>query len=216
MDNFRETNWFKLISSHSDIKTYRRGDIFSTQGEAQKKIGLVVSGKATALSYSINGDETWVGEYKQGQFIGLVSLLTNELPNFEIRASSNLTLRVLSYDKMLKLFREDLALFEITAKDLATRLNTSIADLINIHTLSVKGRICSELLRLSLPIGINPDRHIIRPSPVFVELARRLNSTRETVSRTVSELQGRGILTREPGALIVEDPDKLQDAIEFI
>jgi len=69
---------------------------------------------------------------------------------------------------------------------------------------------------MALPIGIDPDRHIIRPSPVFVELARRLNSTRETVSRTVSELQNQGILAREPGALIIENPERLRKAVQLI
>jgi len=216
MGNFENMGWFEGLCAESNETIYKCGDILSFQGERQKTIGFVISGMADALSYSVNGDETWVGEYKEGQFIGLMSLLTDELSNFEIRASSKLTLRVISCDKIMELMRSDFFLCEVISKDLAARLNTSVADLVNIHTLSVKGRICSELLSLALPIGINPDRQIIRPSPVFVKLARRLNSTRETVSRTVSELQGKGILGREPGALIIEDVDKLRDVIEYI
>ena len=54
---------------------------------------------------------------------------------------------------------------------------------------------------------------IIRPNPIFIELAERVNSTRETVSRTVSELQKKGILAREPGAIIINDPDRLRQNI---
>ena len=107
-------------------------------------------------------------------------------------------------------------LFEAVTRDISIRLNSALIDLVNVHSLSVKGRICVELLQMGRPMGIDPDRYIIRPSPVFVELARRLNSTRETVSRTVSELQSKGILTREPGALIIENQDRLRDAIEHI
>jgi len=216
MGNFKNKDWFEGLCAESTPSIYNRGDIFSFQGERQKTIGFVISGAADAVSYSVNGDETWVGEYKQGQFIGLISLLSDDLSNFDIRASSRLTLRVLPCDKILDLMRRDLSLCEAISKDLAQRLNKSAAELININTLSVKGRICSELLSLALPLGIDPDRHIIRPSPVFVKLAQRLNSTRESVSRTVSELQGKGILGREPGALIIEDVDRLRDVIEYI
>ena len=216
MGNFRDENWFEAFCSQSVETIYKRGEIISLQGEVPKTVGLVLSGKANAQSYSFNGDETWVGEYKEGQFIGLISLLNNEISGFEIKATSKLVVRVLSHDKMVELMKGDIALCEAVATDLARRLNTSISDIVNVHTLSVKGRICAELLRLALPIGIEPDRHIIRPGPVFVELARRLNSTRETVSRTVSELQGKGILAREPGALIIENPERLQDVIEYI
>ena len=193
-----------------------RDRAYSLQGEEQSTVGLVVMGKATAISYSFNGDETWIGEYVEGQFIGLRALLANKPISFEIRALSKLQVLTLSHDQMLNLMQEDESLCKAVAVDLAERLNTSVSDIVDIHTLSVKGRICAELLRRAIPIGINPDRQIIRPSPVFVALARRLNASRETVSRTVSELQNKGILAREPGALIIEDPDRLRDAIEFI
>jgi len=208
--------WYSSFASNSVEKTYKKGEAYSLQGEEQSTVGLVVMGKATAISYSFNGDETWIGEYVEGQFIGLRALLANKAISFEIRALSKLQVLTLSHDQMLKLMQEDESLCKAVAVDLAERLNTSVSDIVDIHTLSVKGRICAELLRRAIPIGINPDRQIIRPSPVFVALARRLNASRETVSRTVSELQNKGILAREPGALIIEDPDRLRDAIEFI
>lgn len=216
MGNFRNTHWFEVLCGQSVETVYKRGEVFAFQGESLQAVGFVLSGKATAISYSVNGDETWVGEYKEGQFIGLMSLLINNISDFEIRASSKLIVRVLSQDKVLELMKGDAALSKVVAIDLAIRLNASVSDLVDVHTLSVKGRVCAELLRLALPIGIDPDRHIIRPSPVFVELARRLNSSRETVSRTVSELQRKGIVAREPGALIINDTDILQDVIENI
>ena len=143
-------------------------------------------------------------------------MMSSDISQFEVIVRKKLTLLEISADRLLDLMKEDNALCETVAKDLSSRLNATISDLINVHTLSVRGRICAELLRLSLPIGIDPDRQIIRPSPVFVDLARRLNSTRETVSRTVSDLHKRGILGREPGALIIESPERLMDAIEYI
>lgn len=216
MDDFQNTSWFETLKTQTVETIYKRGEVFSFQGEPLKTVGLVLSGKANAQAYSVNGDMTWVGEYKEGQFIGLMSLLTNEISRFEVRATSKLTVLVLSFDKIQKLMQSNLALSEAIARGLAVRLDSSVSDIIDLHTLSVRGRICTELIRLAFPMGIDPDRHIIRPSPVFVELAQRLNSSRETVSRTVSELQGKGIVEREPGALIINDHEALQDAIRYI
>lgn len=216
MGHFQNTVWFEQLCAQSTETIYNRGESFSLQDEPLKAIGFIISGKANAVSFSVNGVETWVGEYSDSQFIGAVSLLSSDIPAFEVRAQSRLVVRVISQEKMLKLMQANVALYHFVATDLALRLNTSMNSIIDLNSLSVKGRICSELMRLSLPIGINPDKHIIRPSPVFVDLARRLNSSRETVSRTVSELQGKGIIAREPGAMIIEYPDRLQDAIEYI
>lgn len=216
MGYVQDTLWFEAVSGVAVSKTYKKGDVYCGQGEVMQGVGLILSGRADAISYSVNGHETWVSEYCEGQFIGLRSLLTNGDSNFEIRVSRKLDVLTLSHDHMLKLMRESPELCEAVAVDLAERLNRSDTNLVEGHILSVRGRICAELLRRALPIGIDPDRHIIRPSPVFVELARRLNSTRETVSRTVSELQKKGILIREPGALVIASPDRLRDAVEFI
>lgn len=214
MGTFQNTSWFELLCNHSTEKTYKRRQSFSLQGETVKLVGFVLSGTATVLSYSVDGDETWLGECSEGQFIGVMSLLTDNISNFEIQATTKLTLRVLPHDKVLELMKSDTAFCKAVATDLAIRLDASMSELLNIHTLSVKGRICAELIRMASPIGIDPDRYIIRPSPIFVELARRLNSTRETVSRTVNELQGKGVISRKPGALVVESPDRLRAAVK--
>ena len=216
LETFLKSNWFEAFSAQSIETVYKRGEPYTLYGDKLTTVGLVMSGQAREVAYSINGEETWVGEYKEGQFIGLVSLLTQQEHDFEIRAMANLTVKSLSQDKLLTLMRADMSLCEVIAADLAARLSASTSDLIDIHTLSVKGRVCAELMRLSLPIGITPGHHIIRPSPVFVELARRLNSTRETVSRTVSELQQKGIVSREPGAFVIKDPVKLRETMEHI
>jgi CRP-like cAMP-binding protein len=216
MDRIQDTPWFDAFSDLAIAKNYKKGEVYCAQGETMPAVGLILNGRANAISYSINGHETWISEYCEGQFIGLRSLLTTGESNFEIRVSRKIKMLTLSHDHMLKLMREEPGLCEAVAIDLAERLNKSVTDLVDGNTLSVKGRICAELLRRALPIGIDPDRQIIRPSPVFVELARRLNSTRETVSRTVSELQKRGILIREPGALVVASPERLREAVEYI
>jgi len=216
MSSLQNKPWFDSFNDIAIEKTYKRGEVFCGQGEPIDAVGLVITGRATAICYSINGHETWISEYSEAQFIGLRSLLTTGDSSFEIRVTRNMQLLSISHEKMLKLMREEPGLCEAVAVDLAERLNKSVADLIDGNTLSVKGRICAELLRQALPIGIDPDRQIIRPSPIFVDLARRLNSTRETVSRTVSELQKKGILNREPGALVIENPERLREAVEFI
>lgn len=214
--DFHNTPWFETIQNGAVKKKLKKGEIYNRQGEALDNIGLIISGKANAISYSVNGDETWIGEYTIGQFIGLVPLLGNGVSDFEIRAASKLQVLIISHDYMLSLMDEDPAICQAVANDLAKRLDASFADIIDIHTLSVRGRICAELIRRAIPIGIDPDQQIIRPSPVFVELARKLNSTRETVSRTVSELQNKGIVSREPGALIIKDPKKLRETVDYI
>ncbi len=212
MRTFDQQDWYKYLASHCARKTFAAKDTIQFQGQDAQNIGIIVSGRAYAVAYSAEGDRTWLGEYVPGQFIGLISLLTDTPLNFELLADSTLVIEIMPASRMKKCLIENAALANAAASDLAARLNHTLSGLIDTHTLSVKGRICAELLRLSAPIGVEPDKHIIRPGPVFVDLARRVNSTRETVSRTVNELKRTGVVTRVPGALIIQDPGALTTA----
>lgn len=183
------------------------------QGENNEKIGYVLSGRAKAIAFSENGEATWVGYFRKNEFFGHTALLSDNTPPFEIIAETDIEVLFVTTKTMKQLLIEQESLGLEMAADLAKRLDDMTRRLIEAFTLSAKGRICAELARLSRVIGIAPDTRIIRPNPVFVELAERVNSTRETVSRTVSDLQKKGILAREPGAIIITNLDRLRDSI---
>ncbi len=212
MTELNQLDWYKYFERHSKRKTYAAGDIIQFQEQAVQNIGVILSGRAYAVAYSIEGESTWLGEYMPGQFVGLISLLTDKPLNFELHADSELSVQLMPAARMQTCLLDNAELANAAACDLALRLSHTLSGLIDTHTLSVKGRICAELLRLSAPIGVEPDKYIIRPGPIFVDLARRINSTRETVSRTVNELKRMGVVSRQPGALIIQDPGALASA----
>jgi CRP-like cAMP-binding protein len=207
------TPWYDAIADHTVARLHKAGDVMALQGEEYQQIGYVLSGRAKAVAFSEQGESTWVGYFKTGDFFGHTSLLTDRSPPFEIIAETDVDVLYVNTSTMRTLLNEQDGLGLKMAEDLALRLNQMTQRLIEAYTLSAKGRICAELSRLSRVVGIAPDTCIIRPNPVFVELAERVNSTRETVSRTVSDLQRNGILAREPGAIIIKKPDILRKRI---
>ena len=214
MRNSETRPWYEPITDRTTTRLYDSGAAIALQGEEANKIGYVLSGRAKAVAFSENGEATWVGYFKTGDFFGHMALLSKSPPPFEIIAETDVKVILVTSAIMQQLLAEQEALSLEIAKDLAARLDQMTHRLIEAFTLSAKGRICAELARLSRVIGIAPSTRIIRPNPVFVDLAERVNSTRETVSRTVSNLQKKGILVREPGAIIIQKPERLRENIK--
>jgi CRP-like cAMP-binding protein len=100
------------------------------------------------------------------------------------------------------------------ARDLAARLQEMTHRLVEAVTLSSPGRVCAELMRMARPVGIAPHTLIVRPVPPFIDMAVRINSSRETVSRTVSDLVRDGVLKRETGAIVIVKPARLKQKIK--
>lgn len=189
------------------------GERLLFQGEPAAHIGFILSGRAKAVSFSDDGTETWLGRFEAGEFFGHIAFLTQSDVRFEVSAESDMRLRLIPIANIKSLLETAPELGEVFARDLAGRLDTMMSRLVEALTLSAKGRVCAELVRLSSPMGIMPNMSVIRPNPVFVDMALRINSTRETVSRAISELQKQGIIKREAGAIIIEKPDALKSAI---
>jgi CRP-like cAMP-binding protein len=100
-----------------------------------------------------------------------------------------------------------LALLASQIRMLANRVN-------EYGTLDVRGRIYAELLRLSRPGADGNTQAVISPPPTHAELAARVSSRREAVTRELNSLERAGLLERRRGALVLLDRDRLAGLIE--
>ena len=214
MGRVENESWYAVVAQHGSGRVFRAGQAINLQDELSEHVGIVISGRAKAVSFTQSGIETWLGYFSEGDFFGHISLLTDVPVNFEVTAEIDTHTLIIPVTRMKEILSENGQLSNAINKDLARRLDLMMRRLVEALTLSAKGRVCAELVRLSSPIGIDPKKQIIRPNPVFVELALRVSSTRETVSRTVSELQKKGIILREPGALVIPHPERLKAAVK--
>lgn len=205
--------WYRSITERGTQKDFKAGEVIALQDEPSDYVGYIISGQARAIAYSEQGEATWVGYFSPDTFFGHTALITDIPANFEICADTDMQVVIITVKAMQSLLLEDAKLSRVLTKDLAMRLDMMTRRLVESLTLTAKGRVCAELARLSNIIGIMPEKQIIRPAPVFVELGMRVNLTRETVSRTISELQKKGIVSRQVGALVIENPQQLKAAI---
>lgn len=206
-------DWIATLMPYGFTRDIDVGNVIFTQDEDATHICLVISGRASARVYSEQGAETWVDYFSVDDFFGHASFFTQIPIDFEVRADTQVKVLFVPTQKLKSLLSSNVELSHRLAQDLASRLSIMISRLVEAVTLSSTGRVCAEIMRLAQPIGLNPNILIVRPTPVFVELASRINSTRETVSRTVSDLQKRGIVSREPGSLIIQKPQELKSKI---
>ena len=80
--------------------------------------------------------------------------------------------------------------------------------------LDVRARVHAELLRLARPDQDDPKRAIILTPPNQSELAARINTRRETVSRELNAMERGGLIERRRGAIVITDALRLSAAIE--
>ncbi len=194
-------------------KNYAKDALLHFQDEVPNHICYIMSGRVFATSINIDGEESWVAEYTQGQFMGCDSLFDAEATRYQLIAKTPVTGLLFVRESFFELIRQNEDLNTMVLADLSRQIKNFTIQTQEAHSLTVYGRIASELRRQAKPIGRDPDTFIIRPTPIFSELAQRLGSSRETVSRTVSKMAKKGVLERRTGALVVPDIFALEGEI---
>ena len=77
-------------------------------------------------------------------------------------------------------------------------------------TLVVQNRIHAELLRLAADAGYRSGQGLLSPAPSLSDIANRISTHREAVSRELSRLGSIGLLRREGGDLRITDIARLE------
>ncbi len=206
----RGSDIYDLIKTEASRKVVRARTVLIAQGQPVTYIYFVLKGMAQAFIYTKDGQKCWVADFKPGDLFGHTEILSGAEIEFEVRAENGMQLALLPAKTFAELMQEKPKLGYALSRYLAVDMGLAHTRLVELATLPTAGRVCAELLRMAKPIGKTPGTLIIRPHPVYSNFALRVHSTRETVSRTVSDLQKKGIVARETGALVILKPKSLR------
>jgi CRP-like cAMP-binding protein len=185
---------------HFDERTY-----IAYQGETVGTLWLVLEGRIKLESSSSSGRSSRLGVHGPGDWIG----------SYARPGSCPADLATLDRVTLLAFASGDLPGFALQqpqigvalALSFARQLENMLAKLDARSTLTAKGRIYAELLHRAAG-GLE-----IAPCPVVAELALAAQTTRETASRAIAELERRGIMTRDASRLHIESPRLLNDLV---
>ena len=101
------------------------------------------------------------------------------------------------------------AVLERVLERLTQLLRDTSARVVELSTLGVQNRIHAELLRLAMKIGVHGNRSNLDPAPKHIDIASRVRTNREQVTRAISALAKAGLRAKEGSALIVVDVERL-------
>ena len=93
-------------------------------------------------------------------------------------------------------------------------LRSLTARIVEFSTLGVKNRIHCELLRMAKAAMEDGSQSELDPAPTHSDLAARISTHREAVSRELSRLSKLGIIERKGRSIIVKDVERLERMVE--
>jgi CRP-like cAMP-binding protein len=198
----------ETIVSQARVKSLPRGQqLWPIEGRDETT--LLTVGRAQEVAYGRDGGMLVLHMLGPGEFFGNLMGESDSELSAEVEAVVESAGAMFATSTVVRLMETNHGVAMAISRQLAGRIAAMRRRMVESALLSATGRISAELLRLARDAA---DR-TIRPRPVLSDLAVTVQSTRETVSRTISQLEKRGILQRVEGGLRVVAPHRLEELV---
>jgi CRP-like cAMP-binding protein len=181
-----------------------------------RDVCLIVAGRVRVTTYSAGGREVSFRDIGAGDFFGEVAAIDGGPRSADVLALEPTLVASMSPAVFRRLLREEPAVAERILLRLVGLVRGLSERVIDLSTLGVQNRIHAELLRLAREAGVSANAARIDPAPKHTEIASRVSTYREQVTRELSALVKLGILERGEHALVVRDVAALERLVEEV
>ncbi len=200
-----------LATVMSERKVERR-QVVIKRGESDAGLGFVIEGRLQAVNFTLDGREVGLDFIADGDFFGELSVIDGQPAPEYIIAVAPSRLTFLDRDRARDLMFSTPQSAEAVAARLADRMRRTASHRALLALPSSFQRVCAQLALLSQQLV--DGRQVIVMPPTHQEIAIMVNTSRETVTRTLQFLQGMKVVSRVGNELVVEQPDTLQQAAD--
>lgn len=199
-----------LFEEFGRFKTFAPGEEIISAGDERDDIYFILDGEVKVIYLSPNGKDIWHNLLGPGTTFGEMAALTGRARNANVVAVRATHVAVVSRAEMMVLLKSDPSIAIWLLTEMAERLQQANEMIRSLVAQSLSQRVRAELARLAQPVAEDAGLLAIEPAPNLSEIARRLNTDRENVSREVSALTARGILRKEADRIVILDPEFLK------
>ncbi|MEE2922208.1 MAG: Crp/Fnr family transcriptional regulator [Pseudomonadota bacterium] len=207
------SRWQQITAQLSRRRLFKAEEVIIHEDDTDDQVYFILSGKVKVTNFSVRGREIWHSDLTAGTIFGEMAALTGSPRSVNITAVDPTRLAILSRQELFDLLEAESDFAIWLLKEMARRLEDRTDKLNAVVAQSLSQRIRAELLQLAS--GQADGGMVIRPVPNFTELARRLNTDRENVSREISTLTKQGVLAREPDLIRILNRDVLEQSVSI-
>jgi len=199
----------RRLATRCHGRLYPAGRQILSHHDAGTEVCFVVSGRVRVTIYSVSGKEITFRDQGPGEMFGELSAIDGEPRSAYVVALDDALVVSIPAAAFWEAIREHPPVAAATLRRL-TRLVRLLSDRVfEFSTLGVKNRIHAELLRLARDGAAEDGAAVIAPAPTHADIASRVSTHREAVTRELNALAHAGVLEKRRGALVIRDVDRL-------
>lgn len=186
-------------------RRWRCGETVLVAGGGASDLCIVLEGATRASIASDDGRLVSFKDFGPGDMFGEFSAIDGLPRSADVVALADCRLAHLPAERVRRLVQEDGALAWALLQHVVAVARQMNRRIFEVSTMVVRERLLLELLRLGRAGAGEGNSAAIRPAPTHQDIAARISTHREAVSREMSRLAKRGLVAKQEGALVIRD-----------
>lgn len=190
------------------IKRFARRETIIQKGSAGDSLLFLLSGKLQVIDVTEDGRIVSLRILSEGDFFGEISVIQATARSASVVALSEVLVALLPSKLALHLFSHSPSVAHHMLHRLAAKIqqDSQFRSLLGIHNISKRIYTFLELMKETKPGNLE----VIENLPTHQDIANMINTSRETVTRTLIVLVQQGIVQKDLHRLIIRNPEALQ------
>ena len=194
-------------------KSHEANELVIDYEDESTDVRFILSGAVRVILRVAAGREMILAELKEGDHFGEIAAIDGASRSANVTAIEPARMCIMPGHVFREILNEDAAINLTILKELAGRIRSLNTRLSEHSFLQTRHRLYCELIRLSRPRAVDRTQRAISPPPVQKDLAARIGSRREIVSREIAQLKRDDIVETTTGALVIKNVDALNGMI---
>ena len=196
-------------------QSFDEGETILTRDSSSEDVIFLLSGMVRISNFSVSGKEVTFREQGAGEVVGLLSAIDGKPRSADVTAVEKTLIARTPRVTFQHCYRKH--------PEIAERIMTHLASLVRLlsdrvnefGTMTVKQRLYSELLRLGVNCNCLDDEAIIANFPTHIEIANRIATHREAVSRELSNLLSENLIRKIGKDIIITSITTLRSRLDL-
>lgn len=202
------------VSQSCKWREYQPGEQILGHHDASTDVLFLLAGKARVILYSADGKAVLFQDLKPQTMFGEIAAIDRRPRSATVQALERCIIASMSANHFEDLIRRESGVAIVALRHLTADVRRLSERVFEFSTMVVQKRIQAELLRLARQASQSRGEAVLSPAPSLSDIAERISTHREAVSRELSRLTTLGLIRREHGKLRVIDVAKLARLVE--
>ena len=195
-------------------KSVAGGELIIGHMDESRDVLFLLTGLARVNVYSLSGRQVSFRDIRPGDVVGELSAIDDRERSASVESLQPSTFMVMPQAVFHDVLQSHPSVLFAILRHLTTQVRALTERVFEFSTLAVRNRVHAEIVRLARDHGGSDA--VIRPAPTHSEIASRISTHREAVTRELSRLEELGLIVREGRSLRVQDLERLQAMVQDV